>query len=122
MSIISELKEKYQNRLSKMEAPRKPNDFNPSLYLFQKWAYKVPKGWYGFDLDGAPFIWGQIIDDFLEYVQKYCPDFEIQQIKVKFGGLRMYLNFPTNYARAANMLNCEISDLENWLSDERLVY
>lgn len=77
MNIVAKLKKKYSKRLKSAQCPRTLDDFNPTIYLFQKWAYKVEKKYYGFDLNEAPFIWSQIIDEFLEQVEKYCPDFKI---------------------------------------------
>jgi len=121
--IIDELKKKYKKRLEESPCPRSENDFNPTLFLFQKWAYKVPKGWYGCDLSNAPFLWALIIDDFLEYLNKKCPDFEIHQIKLKMGGLRFHVDYGyfKDDADSQQIYN-EIDELENWLYDERLVY
>lgn len=116
--IISDLKKKYQSRLTKAECPRKLDDFNPTIYLFHKWSHKVPKGWYGFDLSNVPYVWGMIIDGFLEYIDKETSgEFEIHQIKLKMGGLRFYVGGVSNMG-----LRKDIEELEDWLSDSRLIY
>jgi len=121
--IIDKLKEKYDKRLKESPCPREREDFNPTIFLFHQWAYKVPNRWYGFDLSNAPFLWALIIDEFLRYINIKRPDFEIHQIKLKFGGLRMHVSY--NYDKD-NVTDVEIYDeinkLEDWLFDERLVY
>jgi len=114
----------YQKLLNSVDYKNIENNFNPNVYLFQKWAYRIPRGWYGFSLDGAPFVWAQIIDDFLEELEKDFPNFEIQQIKLKFGGLRCYVKLNSNDIGAAREEKAykEIDKLENLLFSENLVY
>ena len=89
--------------------------------MFQKWAYKsAGKGWYMIDLNNeCPFVWAFIIDEFWTFLEQKCPEFKIKQTKIKYGSLRMYLDFPPH---ERGNFNEEIMELENWLSDERLVY
>lgn len=47
----------------------------------------VPQGWYGFD---QPFGWSQIVLDLHEKIVALHPDYEVHQVKEKFGGLRYY--------------------------------
>lgn len=89
--------------------------------LFDKWNHKIPKGWYGFDLEGTPCVWWQIIDEFLDEVNKECPDFEIQQVKLKFGQIRCYIQLNTTPEKSKE-INKEISELENILFDKNLIY
>ena len=91
MKSFEEIVKPFQEQLNKVNYKKIDAQTDPTVYLFQKWAYRVGKNWYGFDLAGVPFIWAQIIDRFLEEVQKECPDFEIHQVKLKFGGNRTYL-------------------------------
>ena len=56
--------------------------------LFEKYADYIPAGWYGFD--SIPDEWVPEIDELLQEMIK-VPDFEIHQIKEKFGGLRFYV-------------------------------
>lgn len=121
-NIIQKLKTKYQNRLDKIDYKNIDNrGFSPNIYLFQKWAYKIPKGWYGFD--GIPCMeWAYIIDEFLEYLLKECPDLEILQQKLKFGGYRCYVNLPNITDKNYNRLQNEIKQMENWLFHKNLIY
>ena len=59
--------------------------------LNKKYRKHIPKGWYGFDI-GTPIIpiWVEIIDKIVEVCTTADPDFEIHQIKLKFGGIRFY--------------------------------
>ena len=91
-------------------------NLNPDVYLFQKWAHKVPKGWYGFSLGSVPFRWAQILDDFLTEAEKENKDFEIHQIKLKMGGCRIYLG------NINEKTQNEINKLENCLFSEDLIY
>lgn len=117
--LVEKLKQKYP----KIEYGEK-SYFHPDVYLFQKWAYKIPKGWYGFSLgQEVPFIWARIIDEFLTGINKYCPNFQILQVKVKFSFLRIYLdlNIGDNPEKTLT-INHEINKLEEWLHDQSLLY
>jgi hypothetical protein len=61
-------------------------------FLLKKYREYVPKGWHGFDI-GTPIIpeWMEIIDKIVELCIENDPDFEIHQIKLKFGGIRFYV-------------------------------
>lgn len=61
-------------------------------YFINKYSKHIPKGWYGFDI-GTPIIpvWLDILDKVLEICVEADPDFEIHQIKLKFGGIRFYV-------------------------------
>jgi len=61
-------------------------------YLLKKYREYIPKGWYGFDI-GTPIIpeWMEIIDKIVELCVENDPDFEIHQIKLKFGGICFYV-------------------------------
>lgn len=62
------------------------------MYLFKKYHNNIPVGWYGFDI-GCPIIpeWLQILDEIVDLCVKSDPDFEIHQIKLKYGGMRFYV-------------------------------
>jgi len=86
--------------------------------LYLKYKKYIPKGWYGFDI-GQPIIssWSVIIDKILEICVINDNDFEIHQIKLKFGGIRFYVQ--------SNAIEdiFEIDDyIENNLYDEALIY
>jgi len=60
--------------------------------LFEKYEKYIPKGWYGFSIgDPTPPNWYKCLDEVLEYLTKEDPEFEIHQIKTKFGGIRFYV-------------------------------
>jgi hypothetical protein len=118
-NIIKDLKVKY----GMIDYSKKEEEsFNPALYLFIKWAYKVPKNWYGFSLQGVPFKWARIIDDFLEWLNGVCPDFEINQIKLKFSGLRFYVELNCSDKELIGKVEEQINLLEDWLQDKSLIY
>lgn len=83
-------------------------------HLQEKWAHKVPPGWYGFDLPDAPVRWLKIIDEFLDYIDRQDPNMEIHQIKLKFGGLRFYVDCSPRFRD-------EIITLENTLYCSKLI-
>ena len=92
------------------------------IFLFQKWAYRVGKGWYGFELGNAPYEWGYILHHFLIWVETLCPDFEIQQIKIKLGGLRFYIDTHSEDADVTSHIRGEITKLEDLLRHANLIY
>ena len=55
-------------------------------YFIEKYRKHIPRGWYGFSL-GNPIVpvWCDIIDKILELCVTNDPDFEIHQVKIKFG-------------------------------------
>lgn len=66
-----------------------------SKELVKKWSYKIIDGWYGFDVEGISDDWSNDIDVFLTWLDIVRPQFGIRQIKVKFGGLRVYVDIKT---------------------------
>ena len=95
---------------------------NVDIRLFMKWAYRVEKGWYGFSMGDVPYYWGDIISQFLSWVETQCPDFKIHQIKLKFGGLRFYIDTATKDEVINKKVDAEISALENHLCHANLIY
>jgi len=63
------------------------------IYFIKKYRVHIPQGWYGFSI-GLPIIpeWNNFIDKVLEYLISVDPNFEIHQIKLKFGGIDFYCN------------------------------
>ena len=84
-----------------------------------KWADHVPKQWYGYALGGCPTTWANVIDDFLTQLKEIDPNFEIHQIKQKFGGLRLYLSYDAPEHRSH--INKQILILEHVLFHESMV-
>lgn len=119
--MIEKLKEKYGEISYEKEHVAK--QLHPDVLLLQQWAYRVPKGWYGFALSGdVPLKWAQIINEYLKSVETRCPNFEIHQIKLKFGGLRMHLNLNSDDEKTVQEIKSEIGELQRWLYNKSLVY
>lgn len=85
--------------------------------LFKKYDSFIPQGWYGFAI-GDPIHpeWMEIIDQVLELCTIQDPDFEIHQIKTKYGSIRFYVQ-----SSIIEDIN-KIEDLMEELYDEVLVY
>jgi hypothetical protein len=87
-------------------------------YFLKKYCDYIPKGWYGFSM-GNPIIpeWMEIIDEILELCTQHDIDFEIHQIKLKFGAFCFYVY--------SNQIE-DIHDVEllimNNLFDKALIY
>lgn len=90
------------------------------VMLLERWGKRVPPGWYGFD--GINTLWGKIINDFLEELEKECPDFEIHQIKLKFGGLRFYVGLGNIDNKTRKTVEKNIDLLEDALFSDKLIY
>lgn len=87
-------------------------------YFINKYKANIPRGWYGFSI-GSPIFpaWLEILDQILELCIKNDKDFEIYQIKLKFGGIRFYTG-----SRIIEDIN-DVEDLiENKLYNEALIY
>lgn len=65
-------------------------------YLDEKYKKHIPQGWYGFAIGNpTPINWSIVIDKILDLLIKHDPDFEIHQIKIKFGSIRFYVESKT---------------------------
>jgi len=94
------------------------NDNSAELEVLEKkWKHKVGERWYGFSLmSNTPINWIKAIDEFLEYIDEETNgEFEIHQIKTKFGGLRFYVQMKKELCQDASVL-------EQLLTSEDLVY
>ncbi len=122
--IVEKLKEKYQPLLDKIDYKKVDNgNLNPDVYLFQKWHRYIENGFYGFALGkDVPFIWASIIDDFMEELKKLAPNFTFSNCKLKFGGLRFYVETNLNNEELNNKIHKEIDELEEWLFNDYLIY
>jgi len=88
--------------------------------LFHIWAYRVRRDWYGFALGNVPYVWKDMLNDFLLWLQSQCPDFEILQVKVKMRGLRLYIETNSQDSAVNKRVRIEIKKLEALLSLENL--
>lgn len=74
--------------------PHEKQKYSPlkeDVYFLRKYRNHIPQGWYGFSIgEPVPPEWNEIIDKILEICVQNDPDFEIHQIKMKFGGIRFY--------------------------------
>jgi hypothetical protein len=122
-SIVDELKEKYKERLARAQQKMEEGEAKgeseicsesnaADVSLFQKWAYRVGKGWYGFKLGYIPEVWTDMLDDFLTWLESQCPNFEIWQIKMKFGSLRFHVNTNTMNGSVNEKIHAEVDKLE----------
>jgi hypothetical protein len=126
--IVEELKEKHKKRLARAQQELKEDkkrmrrrcSYISDLLLFSKWAYRVGKGWYGFNLGHIPPIWTEVLDEFLSWLETQCPDFEIQQIKTKFGPLRIYIDTHCADKAVNERVRSEIRKLGNLLRNPPL--
>jgi hypothetical protein len=87
-------------------------------YFIEKYDKFIPKGWYGFAIGTpTPKEWMDLLDEILSLLTSHDPDFQIHQIKTKFGGIRFYVA-----SREIEDLD-DIEDLiEDTLFDEVLIY
>ena len=61
-------------------------------YFIEKYRKNITIGHYGFATAFIPENWANIIDDILELCLTNDPNFQINQIKTKFGGVRFYVS------------------------------
>jgi hypothetical protein len=124
--IVEELKAKHKKRLARAQQDLKRSVAKPGkrfdhyyytsdILLFYKWAYRVGKGWYGFALGNVPRVWTDVLDEFLCWLETQRQDFEIHQIKMKLGGVRIYLGTKTDFVIPDETIRSEISQLQNLL-------
>jgi len=130
--IITELKARYKDRLAQA-AEQLANDYVKGHHkggreklwvdveLFRLWAYRVRRDWYGFCLGNVPYVWKDLLNDFLLWVESQCPDFEILQVKVKVGGLRFYVETNSKDPAVDKRVRSEIKKLERLLRHENLI-
>lgn len=123
------MKEKLQKLIAKFKL--KPNSYYqsdpytgnfpkispPELQFLENWQCRTKKGWYGISIgQPAPDSWFLFLNEFLKLVEKDSPKFEILQIKMKFGGIRIYLD------NVSENVNNSITEVEKLLCDKFLIY
>lgn len=87
--------------------------------LFDNWKQYIGNGWYGFALGiPTPLVWYDVIDEFLEYIKENDKEFKILQIKVKWGGLRFYVDLTKDF----DSIEDQIRILENNLYSKKLIF
>jgi len=61
-------------------------------YLYEKYKDRIPQGWYGFAIGNpTPICWYNVIKEILDFLIKKDKTFQIHQIKIKYGGIRFYV-------------------------------
>ena len=100
------------------EHPEMDNPVDPDYELSKKYIDNIPNGWYGFSLGRPiPKEWVDILNETLTLCIENDPELEIHQIKIKFGGIRFYVE--------SNVIE-DIFDIENYLEnllrDKALIY
>ena len=123
--IVEKLKAKHKKRLVEAQQELKrqmakpaifPGNYISDILLFQKWAYRVGKDWYGFSLGNVPRVWTDVLDEFLCWLETQCPDFEIHQVKIKGIKVRLYLGTKTDLIIPDENIRSEICQLQDLLS------
>jgi len=62
-------------------------------HYLKKYEKYIPDGWYGFSIGTpTPKEWFEAIDEILELMISNDPNFEIHQIKMKYGAIMFYCN------------------------------
>jgi hypothetical protein len=126
MNIIEKLTKKYNLAPDSYytESPYKnsslvgyPEASVKEKLLKIKWAAHIPVNHYGFSLGNpTPEVWFKTIDEFLDYVVWECRDFEILQVSIKFGRLKL------NLGKITKEIQSEVGQLKDLLSDKFLIY
>lgn len=98
------------------DAPEFKDSYLKYTNLQNRYKNKVGKSWYGFDIDCWPVNWIDALEEFLSELEKDSPDFEIHQIKLKFGRARIYL------ANLSEDAYYSIDLLEEVMRDSNLIY
>ena len=71
---------------------------------------RIPKGWgYWISCDSG---WFDLIDDLDKKISHLAPNYEIHQVKEKYGTLRFYVGGPANSKEAADIIDDLISYAE----------
>lgn len=94
-----------------------PDISKAELMLVENWQNRTKKGWYGISIgQPCPESWFAFLNEFLYIVEKYNKDFEILQIKMKYGSIRIYLD------KISDETQDEVSKVQSFLHDRFLVY
>ena len=119
--LIEKLKQ--ENAKARIGSTELQTNLHPDLQLFAKWAYRVPKGCHGFALGcDVPIVWAESIDKVLEWLDKETPQFEIRQIKLKFGNLRFYVDLKLHECLKRKHIEEVMGELEDLCFSKGLIY
>ena len=96
--------------------PEFKDSYQKETNLQAKYFDRVVDGFYGFDAVRMPINWLEALEEFLTELEKDSPDFEILQIKLKWGTFRGYLNNLSEDAQKS------VDLLEDIMQDSNLIY
>lgn len=86
--------------------------------LVKKYYDNIPNGHYGFSLgDPTPNMWVECIVEILDYLLSHDPNLHICQIKIKYGGVRFYVESSV----IEDIFEIERA-VENIMFDKKLIY
>lgn len=87
------------------------------LQLLENWQYRAKKGWYGISIgQPAPDSWFLFLNEFFKLVEKNSPNFEILQVKIKFGSIVIYLE------NVSKEVHDSIDMIQKVMCDKFLIY
>lgn len=122
--MITKILQKYKAMRNYYPEAENPKDTSINLQsdILEKWKDHIPQGWYGFDMGGCHSSWFYIVDDFLDYLLTIDPKLEIHQVKLKWGGLRFYVEIKGRTEEEQEFVDLQAKELEEVLFDEKLIY
>ena len=119
--IIHILDENLVNPIKEYKDLNTETVLTSTINLYDKWKDYIGAGWYGFDLGNIPANWIKAIDEILTFLSENST-FTIQQIKIKWGGVRFYVEYKANSAALDLEINEGIVALEERMFDQSLIY
>jgi len=98
------------------DTPQFKDSYLKATNLQNKYQNRVPENWYGFEIDCWPVNWIDALEEFLTELEKDSPDFEIYQLKLKWGSFRGYMG---NLSEEAGK---SVDLLKEAMQDKNLIY
>lgn len=103
------------------EDEKREKEFIPEITdheLNLKYGKLIPRGWYGFDV-GTPIVpdWMKIIKEITELCVSIDPNFEIHQVKLKWGKIDYYAT--SSIIEDVFEIDCILNE---YLYDNALIY
>lgn len=93
------------------------NDVKSDYGLFEDtWNNHCDGNYWNWELSGLPETWINALQEILEIVKQHNPRFIIYQVKLKYGGIRIYLGNINGATEKA------IQDVTELLFDEKLIW
>ena len=119
ISIFDPIIEKYKLESNSYEHDTlvQGNEYEAWLQSFlDKWGGRFIKGYWNLDVGYLPMRWCGALDEALDMIAEESPEFGIVQIKIKFGGIRIYLS------DISDSISDGVEHLERVLYDDRFVF